>query len=122
MRILSEPPVHFRAMLNPVDLQFLRLVVNPIEDPIVADTQAAEADEIARHIRELMVDHPRRGLAEPDYSSKNSPTNLGIETFGEVLRVNRVLLQHLARVDPDFAQARADSAESYARRRFDCRN
>jgi hypothetical protein len=68
-------------MLNPIDFQLLPLMIDPIDDVIVADPQAAQADKIVGHIRKLMVDRLRGVFSEPDHPAKNPATDLRIESL-----------------------------------------
>ncbi len=61
----SEASIDLGAVLNPVEPHQLLLVVNPIENPMIADAEFAQTCQVVRHADESAMHHRCGVLREP---------------------------------------------------------
>ena len=67
-------------MLNAIDADDFFAMINPVENPPIADTQLAKAGQIIGHPDEAAMDHDGGVVREPENLAFNTGADVGVKS------------------------------------------
>ena len=82
-KLNSKIAINFRTMLNPINADDFFAMINPVENPPVADAEFAETGQIIGHSDEPPMDHHGGIFREPENFAFDTRADGGVE-FGQL--------------------------------------
>ena len=83
MNFKSKIAIYFRAMLDSINADNFFAMINPVENPPVADAEFAEAGQVVGHSNQPTMNHDGGVFREPEDFAFDTCADGGVE-FGQL--------------------------------------